>query len=83
MVYVLEALFSGVIVGFETIEGFGETIVYVQGSVDDVARDFYILVDRETYNKLLALGIGVMISGRGRVLSEKPFIVEVIEINLS
>jgi acyl-CoA-binding protein len=72
-------LFDGVIVGFETPEGFTGYALYVQGSVDDESTGFYVLIPKEKYEEYQRLGVGQMISGRGRVKSVNPLVIELIE----
>ncbi len=72
-------LFDGVIVGFETPEGYSGKALYVQGSIDDESTGFYLIVPEEKHSEYLRLGVGQMISGRGRVLGLEPIVLELVE----
>ncbi len=72
-------LFDGVIVGFETPEGFSGSALYVQGSIDGENTGFYVLVPAEKHGEYLRLGVGQMISGKGRVVSLSPLVLKLVE----
>ncbi len=70
--------FDGVIVGFESPEGFDAPSVFVQGSVGGEQASFYLLLPREKYEELLRLGVGQMISGVARIVSRDPLVLEFV-----
>jgi len=70
--------FDGVIVGFESPEGFDAPSVFVQGSVGGEQASFYLLLPREKYDELLRLGVGQMISGVARIVSRDPLVLELV-----
>lgn len=72
-----EVEFEGVIVGFEGAPGFEDRkAVYVQGSYDHEYTGFYVLVPEKVYERLISMGVGRMISGRGSVVSKEPVIID-------
>jgi hypothetical protein len=66
--------YSGVVVGVESLEGFGELLV-VQGEVDGVSLEFYLKLSETSLKRILELGIGARVSGVGVVVSEDPLVV--------
>ncbi len=70
--------FDGVIVGFESPEGFDSPSIFVQGSVDGEQASFYLLVPRKKYDELLRLGVGQIISGVARIVSRDPLVLELV-----
>ena len=66
--------YSGVVVGVESLEGFGELLV-VQGEVDGVSLEFYLKLSETSLKRILELGIGARVSGVGVVVSEAPPVV--------
>ncbi|MCD6487719.1 MAG: hypothetical protein J7K21_00650 [Desulfurococcales archaeon] len=70
-----EVVFEGVIVGFEQVEGFEASSIYIQGSINNEQKAFYLLIDTNTYKKILRLGIGQAISGKGVVVSSNDTLV--------
>ncbi len=70
--------FDGVIVGFESPEGFDSSCVFVQGSVGGEQASFYLLVPPEKYDELLRLGVGQMIRGAARIVSRDPLVLELV-----
>jgi len=72
-----EVVFEGVIVGFEPAPGFEDRkAVYVQGSFDGESTGFYVLVADDLYERLISMGVGRMISGKGSVVSRDPVVIE-------
>ncbi len=69
--------FSGVIVSAE--EEDGTVALYIYGEVGDREGYFYVKISRERAEKILALGIGQRIEGRGVLVSEEPLVVEAVE----
>lgn len=66
--------YSGVVVGVESLEGFGELLV-VQGEVEGVSLEFYLKLSETSLKRILELGIGARVSGVGVVVSEDPLVV--------
>ncbi len=71
-------LFEGVIVGFESPEGFDEPALYIQGSVNDEPAGFYVLIPREKHEELLRLGVGQMFAGKGVVVKRDPLVLRLV-----
>ncbi len=71
--------FEGVIVGFESPEGFDEPSLYIQGSVNGEPTGFYLLVPREKHAEYTRLGVGQMISGRGVIVNSDPLVIRLVE----
>ncbi|OYT40904.1 MAG: hypothetical protein B6U89_00755 [Desulfurococcales archaeon ex4484_58] len=70
--------FEGVVVGFESPSGYSGPALYVQGSIDDRDSSFYLLVSEDIYKEYLVKGVGQLISGRGRIVSEEPLVLEML-----
>jgi len=77
-----EVSYNGVVVGYEKSETVDKPTVYVLGEVDGVSKEFYVIVTDEIYNRLKDLGVGVMIKGKARIVSEKPLILESTIVNI-
>ncbi len=76
--------FEGVIVGFESPPGFEEyKAIYVQGSINDEPKGFYVLVSNEDYEKIVLQGIGRLAEGLGEIVSEEPLVVRALELRVS
>lgn len=68
--------YEGVVISFDTPEGFQGRGVLVHGSVGGTDAVFYVLIDEKTYEELLKLGIGQRVEGRGRKVSETPLVID-------
>ena len=75
--YRKEVEFEGVIVGFELAPGFEDRkAIYLQGSYNGESTGFYVLVSDDVYERLISMGVGRMISGRGSVISREPIVID-------
>lgn len=75
--YKKEVEFEGIIVGFELAPGFeNRKAVYLQGSYNGESTGFYVLVPDSIYERLISMGVGRMISGRGSVVSREPIVID-------
>ncbi len=76
-----EVSFEGVIVGFEPAPGYEDRkAIYIQGSYGNSSGGFYVIVPDQLHSKLMSMGVGRMISGKGKLLSEWPAIIELTEV---
>ncbi len=73
--------FEGVVVGFESPEGYSDPALYIQGSIDGRETAFYLLVSRDVYEKYVVGGVGKMISGVGIIVSDNPLIIRMVGID--
>ncbi len=70
--------FEGVIVGFESPEGFNEPSLYIQGSINNEDASFYLLVSESDYEEFVRLGVGQMISGKALIVSHEPLVLKLV-----
>jgi hypothetical protein len=66
-------VYSGVVVGYESISGYGDLLL-VQGEVNGVNVEFYLKPGENTLKRIQQLGIGVRVEGMGIIVSEDPLI---------
>ena len=72
-----EVEFEGVIVGFEEAPGFEHRkAIYLQGSYNGESTGFYVLLPDDLYERLISMGVGRMISGRGSMVSRDPIVID-------
>lgn len=70
--------FEGVIVGFESPEGFNEPSLFIQGSINNEDASFYLLVSESDYEEFMRLGVGQMINGKAHIVSREPLVLKLV-----